>query len=274
MPKISVIVPVYGVEKYLNRCVDSILNQTFTDFELILVDDGSPDNCGKICDDYTEKDSRVVVIHKENGGAATARNCGLNWVFANSNTEYVSFVDSDDYLKEDYLMVLYDLCILNDAPIAVCAYNRVCDENQEIVQDVITTETLSPEDAFCHVIYSGCPWCKIYKKELFTDIRYPDGWRISEDVATTYKVLFLCDKVVITNKVLYFYRQLEGSLTHSKWGGDKMVRLIVGQEQLEFFKYNYKRAYWHSLEDFINILSLLINWQEKDEPSDKKTTKF
>ena len=107
MPKISVIVPIYKVEKYLNRCVDSILHQTFTDFELILVDDGSPDNCGKMCDEYAEKDSRVVVIHKKNGGLSDARNKGLDWVFANSNSEYVVFIDSDDYIDERYLELLY-----------------------------------------------------------------------------------------------------------------------------------------------------------------------
>ena len=108
MPVISVIVPVYNVEKYLHRCVDSILAQTFTDFELILVDDGSPDNCGKICDEYAEKDSRIHVIHKVNGGLSDARNAGLDWAFANSNSEWVTFIDSDDWVDKYYLEYLYN----------------------------------------------------------------------------------------------------------------------------------------------------------------------
>ena len=108
MPLISVIVPVYKVEEYLNRCVDSILSQTFTDFELILIDDGSPDNCGKICDEYAQKDNRVCVIHKKNGGLSSARNTGIDWAFKNSNSQYITFVDSDDLITKDYLEKLND----------------------------------------------------------------------------------------------------------------------------------------------------------------------
>ena len=106
MSKISVIVPVYKVEKYIHKCVDSILAQTFSDFELILVDDGSPDNCGKICDEYSEKDDRVVVLHKENGGLSDARNAGLDWVFEHSDSGWITFSDSDDWLRPTYLEAL------------------------------------------------------------------------------------------------------------------------------------------------------------------------
>ena len=112
MPTISVIVPVYKVEKYIHRCVDSILSQTFTDFELILVDDGSPDNCGKICDEYAEKDIRIHVIHQENGGLSAARNAGIDWVFANSDSEWITFIDSDDWVHPEYLERL--LCLVLD----------------------------------------------------------------------------------------------------------------------------------------------------------------
>ena len=108
MPAISVIVPVYKVEKYIHRCVRSILGQTYADFELILVDDGSPDNCGVICDEYAAKDSRVVVIHQENGGLSAARNAGIDWVFANSDSQWLSFIDSDDWVHPEYLQRLLD----------------------------------------------------------------------------------------------------------------------------------------------------------------------
>ena len=107
MPQISVIVPVYKVEPYLRRCVDSILAQTFTDFELILVDDGSPDNSGAICDEYAQKDARVHVIHQENGGLSAARNAGIDWVFAHSDSQWLTFVDSDDWVHPEYLERLY-----------------------------------------------------------------------------------------------------------------------------------------------------------------------
>ena len=119
---ISVIVPVYNVEKYLNRCIDSILAQTFTDFELILVDDGSPDNCGKICDEYAAKDSRIHVIHKANGGLSDARNAGIDWAFANSNSEWVTFMDSDDWIPDNYLFELYHACVQNLSQVAICDY--------------------------------------------------------------------------------------------------------------------------------------------------------
>ena len=120
MPTISVIVPVYKVEKYIHRCVDSILNQTFSDFELILVDDGSPDNCGAICDEYAAKDSRVVVIHQENGGLSAARNAGIDWAFANSDSQWLSFIDSDDWVHPEYLQKLLDTAVNNSAEVAFC----------------------------------------------------------------------------------------------------------------------------------------------------------
>ena len=114
-PKISIIVPVYKVEKYIHKCIDSILAQTFTDFELILVDDGSPDNCGKICDEYAKEDSRIVVIHKDNGGVSDARNIGIS----RANGEYIGFVDSDDYIDKDMYKNLYESCLNNKADISI-----------------------------------------------------------------------------------------------------------------------------------------------------------
>ena len=121
---ISVIVPVYKVEKYIHRCVDSILAQTFTDFELILVDDGSPDNCGMICDEYALKDNRIHVIHKENGGLSDARNAGIDWAFEHSNSEWITFIDSDDWIHSRYLEKLYQTVNQFDCQISVCGYQK------------------------------------------------------------------------------------------------------------------------------------------------------
>ena len=122
MPAISVIVPVYKVEKYIHRCVDSILGQTFTDYELILVDDGSPDNCGAICDEYAVKDSRIVVIHQENGGLSAARNTGIDWSFANSDSRWLTFIDSDDWVHPEYLQRLLAAAVEHNVSVSICGY--------------------------------------------------------------------------------------------------------------------------------------------------------
>ncbi|MCD7802997.1 MAG: glycosyltransferase [Clostridiales bacterium] len=129
MPEISVIVPVYKVEPYLRRCVDSILNQTFQDFELILVDDGSPDHCPAICDEYAGRDSRIVVIHQKNAGLSAARNAGIDWVFANSDSKWISFVDSDDWVTPTYLSLMISaLQIDSDIDMVQCTYEVVTAE--------------------------------------------------------------------------------------------------------------------------------------------------
>ena len=131
MPLVSVIVPVYKVELYLRRCVDSILAQTFCDFELILVDDGSPDNCGSICDEYASKDSKIHVIHQKNGGLSAARNAGIDWVFANSDSKYISFIDSDDWVHEKYLELLVKAIETNHDDFSQCALLRTTGEVTE-----------------------------------------------------------------------------------------------------------------------------------------------
>ena len=130
-PLLSIIVPVYNVEKYIERCIKSILNQSFTNFELILVDDGSPDNCGKICDEYKKKDSRIKVIHKKNGGLSDARNAGIE----RAKGEYIAFVDSDDFINKYMYEILYKNAKKWDADISICNFKMVC-ENDRIDEDI------------------------------------------------------------------------------------------------------------------------------------------
>ena len=134
MAKISVIVPVYNVEKYIHKCLDSILKQTFTDFELILVDDGSPDNCGNICDEYAKKDNRIFVVHKKNGGLSAARNSGIDWAFQNSDSEFITFIDSDDTIAENYLEKFMN-AMDNNADIVSCKLNFFIEETQKSETD-------------------------------------------------------------------------------------------------------------------------------------------
>ena len=154
MSLISIIIPVYKVEKYIHRCVDSILAQTFTDFELILVDDGSPDNCGKICDEYAEKDSRIVVIHQENGGLSAARNAGLDWVFEHSDSQWISFVDSDDYVYPHYLEKLYQAVVENNTNISMCNFVNFSDSVPECSLNEKESRIISGLEA-CNKIYNN-----------------------------------------------------------------------------------------------------------------------
>ena len=168
MCKISVITPVYKVENYLRKCIDSILNQSFDDFELIIVDDGSPDNCGAIADDYKDKDSRVKVIHKENGGAPSARNEGIKI----AKGKYLYFPDSDDWIEENYLEELYKLAVSNDANLVISGYTMEYYENNKKSSYKVSVENkvyLSREDVVnnLHLYFDNMmmavPWNKLYK---------------------------------------------------------------------------------------------------------------
>ena len=176
MPLISVIVPVYKVESYLHRCVDSILNQTFKDFELILVDDGSPDNCPQICCEYAKQDRRVKVIHKENGGLSSARNAGLDYIFSNSNSEYISFVDSDDWIDINYINELYNLAINYSADVVICGVCTTYEERHDnTFKDIDNNILFKGRDfiieQYKNRIYSTA-WAKLYKKDSLKNVRF------------------------------------------------------------------------------------------------------
>lgn len=215
MPKISVIVPVYKVEDYLHQCVDSILAQNLSDYELILVDDGSPDNCGAICDGYAEKDSRIRVIHQQNGGLSAARNAGLDI----AQGEYVTFVDSDDAISKTYLESLYGLIVKNDVQISAChmlPYREGKAFNEEIELSG-ETSILTGREACIQPYIGGAvlvnAWGKLFARSLWSDIRFPVG-RIHEDQAVIPIVLYNAEKVAATCDKLYYYRIVENSIMH------------------------------------------------------------
>lgn len=211
--KVSVIVPVYNVEKYLNKCIDSIIVQTYKDLEIILVDDGSKDNSGYICDFWGKKDNRIKVLHKANGGLSDARNYGIEC----ATGDYFTFIDSDDYIHEKMIELLVDALEKNDADISICDFERVQDDKGNFV-NVLQKEELSMtgKDAvekrykYKDIRYVTA-WAKLYKKHLFEEYRYPVG-KIHEDEFLTYKLLYTSDKVVFLNLKLYFYRQRESSI--------------------------------------------------------------
>lgn len=233
---ITVIVPVYKVEKYLERCVDSILNQTYKDWVLLLVDDGSPDNCGKMCDEYTEKDNRIFVIHQKNGGLSSARNTGLNWFYEQNISDYITFVDSDDLIHPQYLEFLMNEISEKNVNISVCSYTRISVENSCKNYSNIVCELTGPEDFLVnHPWQYNYAWGKLYHKSVFEDVRYPVGKNF-EDTFTTYKTLHKCENISYVDLPLYCYMPNEQGISRSPWKQSELVVFDAMQEQLQFYK--------------------------------------
>ncbi len=219
LPLISVIIPAYKVEKYLDRCVNSVVNQTYKNLEIILVDDGSPDNCPSMCDEWTDKDSRIKVIHKENGGLSSARNAALDIM----NGEYLTFVDSDDYIDEKMIEILYNRLINDGTDLAHCNRNYVDDfglsNDYEWANSLeIKDEVLNKDDAI-KLLVSGNYWLyiiacsKLYKRFLFDDFRYPLNVHY-EDERTTHLIFDKCNSISIVSDKLYnYYKFNSGSIT-------------------------------------------------------------
>lgn len=267
MSKISVIVPVYNVEKYLSRCVDSILNQSFSDFDLVLVDDGSPDKCGDICDEYAEKDGRIHVIHQENGGLSAARNAGIDWAFATSDSQWLTFIDSDDWIHKDYLSKLYAAAETNGVSIAMCGLRCVNSFVEDISYVDVEKSVLDAEDAFVHHYgksISAC--CKLVKKELYRDIRFPLD-KLYEDAFVTHKILFACEKIVVVHEELYYYYQNPVSITRSQWSNQKLDSIEAHELRLDYFgKNNYQKAYrWEQKVYIRELTSMMMHLIETSE---------
>lgn len=236
--EVTIIVPVYNVEKYLNKCIDSILSQTFNNFELILIDDGSTDSSGNICDEYLNKDKRVKVIHKENGGVSSARNAGLDI----AKGKYISFVDSDDYISDYYIEKLYNNIKDNNADISICGCNGFLKEKENNLNNIIyDIDILESKDALLKLynvntrfIYVTV-YLKMYKKSLFDNIRFPLG-KINEDSFIIYKLYLKSNKIIYNNSKLYFYRNRQGSIMRQKFTKRNFDDLEALEEQIDYFR--------------------------------------
>lgn len=256
MPHISVIVPVYRAEKYLHRCVDSILRQSYQDFELILVDDGSPDCSGSICDDYAVKDSRIHVIHQENAGCSAARNAGIEWALQNSDSQWISFVDSDDWLHKDFLKVLFNQINRWNAEIAMCGlfWTKTMLEDADLNEPV--SIAMEPEQALVdyHPMCTGC-CSKIIAKSIFKDLRFPVGMRY-EDAYISHKMILLANNVCICTEKLYYYFYNPESFTRVEWTEGRLVAVRVHEERLAYFLENgYEKAYRKEQELYMEVLT-------------------
>ena len=244
MSVVSVIVPVYKVEPYIRRCVDSVLNQTFSDFELILVDDGSPDNSGKICDEYALKDNRIHVIHQENGGLSAARNAGLDWVLAKANSRWVTFIDSDDWVHPQMLEILLRNAESASVKVSVCGYLETSSDDLRQEPKDIICQTWAPEDFFLeHNTNAVIACAKLYCIDCFLELRYPVG-KLHEDEFTTYRILFAQKQIAVTDAQLYYYFQNNAGITRSQWNPRRLDVLTAQKEQVAFFqKHGFNRAH-------------------------------
>lgn len=224
MPLISVIVPVYNVEKYLNECIDSLLNQSYHNLEIILVDDGSTDSSPAICDDYANKDKRVKALHMKNGGQATARNSGIDICTG----EYIFFIDSDDYIEKDTIQFLYNKLTENNADISAAAFYFLYKNCTIPTNDYIIEKNLTPEQAFVDVMTMEylfpCPHGKLYKRDVFKTVRFPNGM-LYEDAYAIGEIFHAAKSIYATSAPKLFYRQCKGSTMHKKFN-EKTMHLI------------------------------------------------
>lgn len=236
MPKISVIVAVYKMPEFLPRCIDGILGQTFRDLELILVDDGSPDHCGQICDEYAAKDSRVHVIHKKNAGVCVARNTGLDWVYENSDSEWIFFHDNDDWIHPETLERLYHAALEQNTRISITGYEMTEGENPVIVPEQLVPVAWTPKDFYLqHFVNATVCWGKLYHKSVFDGKRYPPGKYI-EDEFLTYLLLFAQEKISVISAPMYAYYINRAGISKKAWVPKRLDAWEAYEQQLVYFK--------------------------------------
>lgn len=273
---ISVIVPVYKVENYLRQCLDSIINQTYKNLEIILVDDGSPDNCPKICDEYAKNDKRIKVIHKENGGLSSARNAGLDVCTG----EYISFIDSDDIVDKNFIERMYTKSKEYRSDICICNYAKFSDdenigcfskeEKNTVLSSEIVQEKMLEKNAVLYIIM----WNKLFKRYIFDCIRFPLG-KINEDEAVIHYIYDRCKSdVLVINNILYFYRFNESSITNRKFSATRLDAMDAMKDRIEFYKRkNNNHLYELSLIKYEYVLKRLYILTYKNVPNSKSYLK-
>lgn len=270
-PKISIIVPVFNVESYLNKCIESILCQSFTNFELILVNDGSPDNCGEICEQYALLDNRIKVIHKENGGQASARNTALNV----AKGEYIGFVDSDDWIEPDMYEILYEMCIKYDCDIAnITSIIHYGDHGvqKEPYSLIIHNKRQAMETLLVGDLYDEVVWTKLIKSSLLKEVRFKEGI-LYEDTDFTYRVFHECKKICAIGMPKYHYIKHGDSSMAKALKNYKMDALLIYDEMYQFINKHYPELTEIVLLKFADNAIVLLenimsnpNWaQHKDK---------
>ncbi|WP_413854238.1 glycosyltransferase family 2 protein [Candidatus Ruminimicrobium bovinum] len=262
---ISVIIPVYNVEKYLSRCIDSVINQTYKNLEIILIDDGSTDNSGKICDEYAIKDNRIKVIHKQNGGVSSARNIGLDVAKGN----YIGFVDSDDYIENDMYEILYELLVRNQTDIS-CCNKFVLKKNKFVVSESFPTKDgiLSFDDVLNDSKHDFYIWNKLFNKNLIGNVRFNEQLTLGEDLLFTYQVLQKIRNIAFYKEAKYYYCDNSNSITRIRVFKKEYINQILFYEKLLNYceknklKIGYKKYKHLQINWIINFLS----WIARETP--------
>lgn len=240
---VSIIVPVYNVEKYLDRCINSILNQTYKYLDIVLVNDGSLDRSGYICNKYKEWDDRINVIHKCNGGLSETRNVGI----IHAKGKYIVFIDSDDYVSPDYIEYLLGLLKFNNSQIAMCNYVKGKEWNYQFdnTKDEDNKQVNLPSDEMLSCLLyqrlgNSSAWTKIFEKNLFNDISFPVN-RIHEDIAIIYKVFSKAKRITYGEGRKYYYYQRYNSIVNSGFDSRKMDYIFFTNECIEYMSINYPK---------------------------------
>lgn len=267
---VSVIVPVYNVEKYVERCIQTLLEQTYSNIEIIIIDDGSPDNSGLICDYYASRDERIKVIHQANQGLSGARNTGIEA----AKGQYLSFVDSDDWVSTEMVGFLYNHLKQYDAQISVCG-TEICSDKGHVAYHsdnleeicVFTREEAMRELLDDHKI-RNVSWNKLYKKELFNGVRFPVGM-VFEDIATTYQLIDKAQRVVYSGRPLYCYYKSDQSIIRSSFSVKKFDKVTALKKRAEFYKTRYPKLADKASETYVKsaLNSLVGSYEKKDDLS-------
>jgi glycosyltransferase involved in cell wall biosynthesis len=258
MPSVSIIVPVYKVEKCIHRCIDSILAQTFQDFEVILVEDGSPDRCGQICDEYAAVDSRITVIHKKNAGVSAARNDGIEKALQ-SNSDWICFVDSDDCMHPQALQMLHSTVTAHGADMCICGFQEVSTDPNPVPISTVSVQMWDAEQFFVDKnLNAVVPWAKIFRKTTFETLRFPVGVRF-EDERTIYKILLPCKQIPFIDAPLYYYYINPDGFMQTRNQAARMDALVAMEETLDYFDKNgYTKALHERIITYFLALSDLL----------------
>ena len=232
---ITIVIPIYNVKKYIERCIKSVINQTYKNIEIILVDDGSTDESGDICDEYAKKDNRIKVIHKKNGGLSDARNFGIDA----ANGKYISFVDSDDFVTNNYVEVLYNLIKNNDSDISVCIWKNIFEDNKTkksyftlFHREITATNLVMLQHMLYQKLFDTSACAKLYDISLFDNIRFPKG-KLYEDLATTYKLFLKSKTISYSNDEIYYYFVRNNSITQSEFKEKDMDLIEISETLLK-----------------------------------------
>lgn len=271
MSTISVLVPVYNTAAYLPRCLESILCQTYTDFEIVLVDDGSTDGSGKICDEYAVKDSRIKVIHQPNGGRSAARNTCLEYVFHHSNSEYLAFVDSDDWIAPRNLELLLEACTKFHVDISMGRWESREEKKEEPSLKCVDILLQSTKDAYTRkgTDVGDYLWGNLYRKSIFKDIQFPLGKNF-EDIYMVPRILFQVQKIAVVDAVLYYYFQNPNGIVNSPWSIEKIEAFNARESEIEFFdNLGYPELCRIHVKGYIDYLLMHLEELKKDPEKNK-----